>query len=183
MNNKVLYFHKRKDTDKIFYVGIGCPERPYDQTHRNQYWHNTVNKYGYDVEIVAKNLSWDVACELEIYWIKQLKSTGVKLCNLTDGGEGVVGHIRSEKTRQLLSQSLTGLKRSEQSKQNLSKPKSEEHKQNISKSKKGIVLSDKHKEAIRNAKKNMSEETKKKISSSKTGKKRGKYNMYNRQQV
>lgn len=94
MNKTLLYFHRRKDTNEVFYVGIGSKRRTKDTTNRNQYWHNIVNKVGYDIEIIHTNLTWEEACELEIEYIKKLgrKDKGLgNLVNLTDGGDGAKG--------------------------------------------------------------------------------------------
>lgn len=37
--------------------------------------------------------------ERERYWISFYKTNGAKLCNLTNGGEGILGNKRSEETR------------------------------------------------------------------------------------
>jgi ribosomal protein S25 len=89
MNKKTLvYFHRRKDNNEVFYVGIGNEYRPESNKSRNKYWHNIVNKIGYDIEIVHTNLSWEEACELEKKYIKQFgrKDLGLgNLVNMTDG--------------------------------------------------------------------------------------------------
>lgn len=46
--------------------------------------------------------------ELEVWYIKYLKSVGMKLTNLTDGGEGVKGLVFTEQHRNNLSLSRTG---------------------------------------------------------------------------
>ena len=94
-----LYFHLKKNTDIVFNVGIGDEDRPHDKTSRNFHWHNTVNKYSYDIEIKHTNLTWESACRLEIAWIKKIgrrdKGLGT-LVNMTNGGEGVPGRIVSK---------------------------------------------------------------------------------------
>ena len=89
--NKVLYFHRRKDTGKVFYVGVGNLERAKAKDNRNQYWHNIVNKVGYDIEIVHTDLTWEEASVLERQYIKEFgrRDLGLgNLVNMTDGGEG-----------------------------------------------------------------------------------------------
>lgn len=90
----ILYQHK-KPCGEIFYIGIGTNnKRPYSKSGRNKHWKNTVNKYGYNVEILYENLTWEEACKLEIALIKTYgrkdMNTG-NLVNMTDGGEGTVG--------------------------------------------------------------------------------------------
>lgn len=92
MNNKVVYIHRKKSDDTIFYVGIGNVDRAYQKspTNRPVQWHRTVNKHGYYVEILLTDLSKKDACEVEIYLIEEFgrrdKKKGL-LLNRTDGGE------------------------------------------------------------------------------------------------
>ena len=89
MDNKVLYQHERLDNNKVFYVGIGNITRAYSKHGRNQYWKNVVNKVGYKVRIIEKNLTWEDACEMEKMLIAFYGRK--KLTNMTDGGEGLQG--------------------------------------------------------------------------------------------
>lgn len=101
-----VYNHKRLDTGKVFYVGIGDSSRPYSKINRNQYWHNIVNKCGYEVEVTHKDLYWPEACGIERYLIAFYgrKDLGEgDLVNLTDGGEGAVGLIHNEESRSKMS--------------------------------------------------------------------------------
>lgn len=100
-----LYKHIRKDTDEVFYVGIGSDE-DYSRAHtthkRNQFWKNVVNKTNYDVIIHEDNKTWDEVVELEKYWISHYGRKNIgegTLVNLTDGGEGCYGRIVSEETK------------------------------------------------------------------------------------
>ena len=92
-NKKVVYIHRKKTDDTIFYIGIGNEDRPYSK-ERSVVWHRTVKKYGYYIEVILKDLSKEEACEIEIYLIEKFgrrdKNKGY-LVNLTDGGDGVVG--------------------------------------------------------------------------------------------
>ena len=101
----LVYRHRRLDTNKIFYVGIGTIKRAYTTDSRNIHWKRIVNKTNYEVEILQENLDWDTACELEILLINLYgrvnSGTGI-LCNLTDGGEGQLNIVRSEETKQKL---------------------------------------------------------------------------------
>jgi hypothetical protein len=91
-----VYRHRRLDTNKIFYVGISKDlKRPYAiGKYRNNIWNKIVSKTNYDIEIIANNISYEDAIELEIFLIsiygKIYNKTGC-LSNLTDGGEGTVG--------------------------------------------------------------------------------------------
>ena len=88
----IVYLHRRKDTNEVFYVGIGKDYyRMGRKANRNQYWHNIVNKYGYTKEILFKNITWDEAIKKEIELIKKYGRKDLKtgcLVNITRGGEG-----------------------------------------------------------------------------------------------
>ena len=86
-----VYEHIRNDTNVIFYVGKGKKERAYRVNNRNKYWKNIVNKTGYTVRFVAKDLDEELAYLCEEERIDQLKRLGIKLTNLTLGGEGASG--------------------------------------------------------------------------------------------
>lgn len=86
-----VYLHKRKGTNKVFYVGKGTKgkngERSESTKNRNQWWHNIVNKDGgFDIEIYKDNLTEDEAFQLEK---KVIAEIGLEnLLNMTDGGIG-----------------------------------------------------------------------------------------------
>lgn len=92
--NKVVYRHRRLDTNEIFYVGIGkTKKRAYSKHQRNPHWYNIVNKTDYSVEIIAEVDTWELACELEQLLIQEYgrKDLGLgSLVNMTDGGDGAV---------------------------------------------------------------------------------------------
>jgi hypothetical protein len=112
----VVYIHKRKDTGDVFYVGIGRSERrAYVIQHRSEWWKRIVKKYGYIVEILLSDISWDEACVKEkelINFHGRANLGNGTLCNLTDGGEGTINVIVSDKTRQKMSISQIGKHRS-----------------------------------------------------------------------
>lgn len=107
-----------------------------------------------------EKLNW-----FEKFYIKKYKAREVGY-NLTDGGDGHLGFIMTEETKQKLSEANKGKTLSEETKQKLRKPKTEETKQKISEAKKGKTFSEEHKQKISEAKKGKtrSEETKQKIS-------------------
>ncbi len=90
-----IYQHLRKDTDQVFYIGIGQSninfKRAYSRFDRNKWWHNITSKVDWEVKILIEDISWKQACDLEILLIKQLGrkdlNTGI-LVNMTDGGDG-----------------------------------------------------------------------------------------------
>lgn len=85
MNNiYYVYGHYRKDTNLLFYVGKGKNKRAWDKNSRNKYWHHIVNKVGYEVDIIYKNLTEEQAFKNEIALITDLSPEA----NFTKGGEG-----------------------------------------------------------------------------------------------
>lgn len=103
---KELYIHK-KPCGEIFYVGIGTPKRSKSKVSRNPFWHNIVEKHGYEVEVLMTGLDSDTACKLEIDLISHLGRRDLgrgTLVNLTDGGEGTPGLVQSEYQRKLSSE-------------------------------------------------------------------------------
>jgi hypothetical protein len=91
----IVYRHRTADTHEVFYVGIGTTtKRAYAfAKSRNAHWTNVYKKHGVIVEIVAEDISWEQACELEQLMIQEYGrrdlGTGC-LVNMTDGGDGQV---------------------------------------------------------------------------------------------
>ncbi len=174
--SKVLYAHRKETDGTIFYIGIGTEKRPYLKKSRNEYWHNTVNKYGYYVDILAKDLTIDDALELEEFIIDEIgrKDLGKgNLVNLSNGGKGNLQV--SDITKKKISEAAIG-----RTAWNKGVPMSIEQKNRLSKSKigntsprKGVKLSEKTKDKIRKANigKKLTQEVKDKISKSNTGSK------------
>ena len=132
---KVLYAHRKETDGSIFYVGIGTEKRPYTNKSRNDYWHNTVNKYGYYVDVLAKELSIEDALELEEFVICELgrKDLGNgNLVNLNNGGKGNLQV--SDLTKKKMSKSAIG-----RTAWNKDLPMSEEQKAKLSKIRKGVT--------------------------------------------
>jgi hypothetical protein len=123
----VVYQHIRKDTNEVFYVGIGKDvKRAYQKKSRNKYWNNIVNKAGYYVEIIYPNLEWKLACNMEQYLIEAYGridlGTGC-LVNLTNGGDGTLGIKQSFDHIEKRVSKIRGKKM---------KPKSEENRKKLS---------------------------------------------------
>lgn len=99
MNNICVYLHVNPIKQEIFYVGIGINTiRPYRKGKRTNHWRNIVKKYGYQIIIIHDNLTYQEASELEVKYIAQIgrydKGLG-PLANMTDGGDGIRGHIEN----------------------------------------------------------------------------------------
>ena len=100
----VVYKHIRKDTNEVFYIGIGSIKRAHSTKGRNQYWTNIVNKAGYEVIIISEGLSWEEACIEEIKLIKEYGRKDLNtgpLTNMTDGGDGSLNQRRRLSVRRL----------------------------------------------------------------------------------
>lgn len=103
LNNWYVYRHYKGDLPlECFYIGVGLCKRRFKSKHnRNIFWHRVVEAHGFYPEIVASNLTMSLAHELEILLIseygKRCNKTG-PLVNLTDGGDGSLGHRPSIET-------------------------------------------------------------------------------------
>ena len=142
----VVYQHIRLDTNEIFYIGIGKEiKRAFNKTnHRSKYWKNIINKTEYKIDILFDNLTWKEACQIEQYLIKYYgrKDLGLgNLVNMTDGGDGTLGHIRiikplTDETRKKMSdaQKRNGISKEQRDKINFGfRNMSEESRLNMSK--------------------------------------------------
>ena len=106
MNKYYIYIHINPKTNQIFYVGKGKDNRAYIKSNRSKLWKRIVNKYGYEVDFIAKDLTEEQAFELEIYWISKIgrRDQGLgPLINFTDGGDGSSGRTPNENTLKLMS--------------------------------------------------------------------------------
>lgn len=138
-----IYKHIRKDTNEVFYIGIGkASYRIKSKQSRNPMWHNIVNKTEYIAEIIEDGLSWEDACikEKQLIELYGRRDMGMgTLVNMTDGGDGLnnpskeirlkmavnIGQkIHSEETKRKIGEAsrlrMLGSKLSEETKQKLS---------------------------------------------------------------
>lgn len=136
-----LYRHIRLDKNEPFYIGIGNDKyysRAFSKTGRNSFWKNIISKTNYEVEILLDGLTYDQACKKEIEFIKIYGRKDLKngtLCNLTNGGEGGNGVVRSNEFKLKVSEKMKlkknalGSKRSENTRLKISLSKSNDYKQ------------------------------------------------------
>lgn len=146
-----LYRHIRKDSNTPFYVGIGVStQRAYSKTHRNAHWKSIVAKTDYRVDILFDEIEYEEAKEKEREFIAlyKRKEDGGYLCNITLGGDGVLGIKHTDEARLKMGAPNKG------------KTLSDWHKQRISEFQKG---------------KKHSEESKKKMSDSALGERNHRY--------
>ena len=136
MKNWIVYRHICKSNGKS-YIGITCqkPKARWGNgrcyPHKNQpAFANAIEKYGWDGfthEILESNLTLDQANIREQYWIKYyhtwIYDPDCNGYNITQGGDGTLGHKVSEEARKRMSEAKRGKpghKLSEEQKQKLS---------------------------------------------------------------
>ena len=93
------YLHTRNDDQSVFYVGKGKGQRAHSTANRNSHWHRIVIKHGHTLMIAESFRDEQDAFAHERYLIASFRALGLQLCNMTDGGEGSSGCIRSEEYR------------------------------------------------------------------------------------
>lgn len=134
MEQYYVYTHLNPQTKEIFYVGIGKGNRAWNKgAGRNKFWENYVNKHGFEVEIIAENITRNQAGKIEIELIAHLGrrqiDEGGTLVNRSSGGDGGSGgYTHTEEWKRQHSEKQLGKKK---------KPLSQEAKEKISKALKG----------------------------------------------
>lgn len=139
-----VYMHRRASDGLPFYIGKGCKYRDRDKTGRNKWWHRTVQKHGYKIEILHFDLDDDTAKVLEVVEINNKRQFGYPMVNLTNGGDGCSGMVFSDESRAKISVANTG------------KSPSPETRRKMSESQTGRKHSQKTKDKISNANKTRS---------------------------
>jgi len=182
-----VYVHKRLDTGQPFYVGKGSGNRATSKKDRNQYWKHIVAKAGFEAVIIQRNLTHKQALNAEKFTIAALRKVH-KLVNLTDGGDGgnglkgerhpLFGKQRSDQTKAKISAALQGVSAGGKAKKGIALTQS--HKQAISLSLKGKPKSPQHIASViaankatsknKRPRKPLSDATKEKISLAQIGK-------------
>jgi len=154
-----IYQHRKADTNEIFYVGKGKGTRLNQSKGRNQYWHRVVAKHGFVAEYIAQNLDEELAFLAEMEAIDIYRRRGIKLVNVTDGGEGASGYKHTAKHKANLKGNKNGATSWGMTFKN--KKHTEESRQKMSYSR----IGNKNKSGT-----TLSEESKAKISAAMTGK-------------
>ena len=113
-----IYKHIRPDTKEVFYIGKGNTsknsheERYKTSSGRNKMWRSIVAKNNgvFMPEIICYCDTEEEVNKLEIEYISKYGRfiNGGTLCNMTDGGDGSVGLIISEETRNKLRKRFSG---------------------------------------------------------------------------
>lgn len=152
--NKVVYLHRKKTDNSVFYVGVGNLKRAYSK-QRSDWWNKVVDKYGYVIEIYKDNLTKEESFELEIELISKYGRIDLKngqLINQTKGGitvEGMSDEILKRKKNKLKSIVRTEEWKNKISVSHKGKQKSKEHKENIAKSRLGKKIPEEVKAKMR----------------------------------
>lgn len=73
---------------EVFYVGKGTGMRRFELHNRSKYFMNVYNKHRCAVRLVHQSLTNEKSCELEIERIYEMKMIGQAKCNFTNGGTG-----------------------------------------------------------------------------------------------
>lgn len=173
MSKHYLYQHTRLDKDEIFYIGVGTNQdveyysRSKEKHGRSSIWKKIVAKTEYRIDIILESDDYAFILEKEkefvtLYGRKNI-NTG-PLANLTDGGEGCLGMVLSQESKDKIAAGNRGKVISLETRLKMSivrtgKVKSEETKLRISIANKG-----KHRGSIPHT-----EESKRKISESRLG--------------
>lgn len=127
-------------SDTVRYVGKSIhPEKRYYQhlwdkskSHKTN-WIKSLAESGLTPKLlILEEVMGSNWVEAEQRWIQHYKALGIKLTNLTEGGEGAPGVEVGEETREKLRQLHRG------------KPKSPEHVKKVSEAQKGKKLSEEH---------------------------------------
>jgi hypothetical protein len=121
-----VYEHLRSDTGTIFYVGKGTRKRCTVRSnyHRNEFWQRTERKAGgFRVRMIASDVDEELAFLVEKERISQLRAIGVRLCNLTDGGDGTAGWVKTTEWREKVGAAHRGKIISEETRKKLSAAK------------------------------------------------------------
>jgi hypothetical protein len=114
MKKYYVYTHLNPKTKEVFYVGIGKDNRAWNKwAGRNKFWDNYVNKYGFEVELVAENLTRNQAGKIEIELIAELGrrqiDEGGTLVNRSTGGDGgSTGYTHTQAYKDKLSKDRKG---------------------------------------------------------------------------
>lgn len=116
----------------------------------------------YGIRVLEEVAERDLLCSVECFWIAQARGLGWRLTNLTDGGDGMMGHSWTPESRAKLSRSVRGRKLTE------------EHIAKVRLANTGRRHSDATKEKLRaaNIGRTLSAETRAKMSLARTGKTR-----------
>ena len=149
MRKWIVYKHT-SPSGKV-YVGITCqkPERRWKggtgylrKDNHQPLFANAISKYGWNSfkhEIVLSDISKSEADYAEKYLIRWYKIHGLSY-NITDGGDGGLGHKHSEETKKLISNLHKGMKYPKEASEKREKTKIENRRYYVLAVKPGVIL-------------------------------------------
>jgi hypothetical protein len=163
-----VYEHRRADTGAVFYVGKGRKSRASNLNNRGRYWNNVANGAGgLTIHYPAKDLDEELALFAEMELIDVYRRRGVRIVNISDGGEGTQGWVPSEETRRKIGEANKSTPKARGERHGMyGKKHSAESLAKMSASQKGRLAGEKHPFYGRHH----SEESKAKVSASRKGK-------------
>lgn len=95
-----VYEHRRKDTGAVFYVGKGCGQRAKNLHNRGRYWCNVAKAAGgINITYPVINVDEEMAFLAEMELIDAYRKRGIRIVNISDGGEGTTGWVPEEETK------------------------------------------------------------------------------------
>lgn len=132
MSQRVFYVYYLRDlNNNIFYIGKGSRSDKYDRAdyhikywkhHKNKHLFNKIKKLnGVFIVDVFFEGEEGVCLQLEMQSIEEARQQGIKLCNVTNGGEGTSGLTHTMETKSLLSSYMKDPDRISTSKDNIKK--------------------------------------------------------------
>lgn len=93
MGPNEFYVYRHDFPNGAVYVGKGKKGRAYIPRTSNRHWVSLRAKYGPpEVSFVATGAPEELAFLCEVEYIDQLRRVGARICNHTDGGEGISGY-------------------------------------------------------------------------------------------
>lgn len=114
----MFYVYKYTSPSNKQYIGITSNIKQRQKQHKsaatkgcNYHFARAIRKYGYEnfnFEVLDEADVFELAVNLEKYYIRTLKTKSPNGYNITDGGEGTQGVIRSEHQRQEHSKFMKG---------------------------------------------------------------------------
>jgi hypothetical protein len=113
------YFHTRNDTGRVFYIGKGKAWRA-NMTNRNKMWKAIAGKHGFSVHIASNWKTEKEAFDHEVFLIDCFRSMGLKLANMTNGGEGWSGMRHTDEHKHLMREKMIGRVMSDETKRKMS---------------------------------------------------------------
>lgn len=179
----IIYGLTDPRTGEVRYIGKSTKGLKRPQEHgrkgrsngRCKNWLTSLDKIGLKcgIKVLECCETLDELSAAEVCWVRKGREVGWRLTNLTDGGEGTSGHIKSEDTRRKLSraaterqadpevrvrirQQLLGHEVSEETREKIrqslkGRKLHKTHAENIQKALKGRIFTENHKQKLREA--------------------------------